>query len=361
MITISPCLLGLLLQGSPPPAIPPRQVDKPPLERFRALPSEDRERLVSLFERAVMKDSDPTIQRIVSLGPSFLSIPLAKDATWNEADRWAKGVAPARKLVRAGTQDLVKVRAAIAARTFLPALHKAIWYSWKENRVVRRKKALRPEESFENFLHGFPPRSDMAAAQVLALMDKDPKQRKMGAYLESLYADLDAKVYEGITLYEAWYSGKVLAVPDVDSIAFERTILRTHRFKSPIPANKKRIKLYQKIQEHAFTFRKYRTLREACAAAFVASEPRLDPMYERLIPRFHYLFATKQHDPEAVADFVSRFQDRDAFVAKLDKEIGARLANQDKRREQQRIMSAMNKRVRDGALNYLKYFEKRQR
>ena len=201
----------------------------------------------------------------------------------------------------------------------------------------------------------------MAAAEVLSLLDTDKRQRKIGAYLENLYADLDARVYAGVTLYEAWCSGKVLAVPDVDSIAFERTILGTRRFKSPIPADKRRDRLYQRIQDHAFAFRKYRTLREACAAAFVAAEPKLDPIYDRLVPRFHYLFATKDHDPEAVAKFVSRFADRDAFVEKLDKEIGSRTENVDKRREQQAVMSAMQRRIREGALNYLDWFEKRQR
>jgi hypothetical protein len=90
MIVILPWILGVLVQGPPPPpsATPPK-AEKSPLERFQALPSEDRERLVSLFERAVMKDSDPTIQRIVSLGPSFRSIPIASKSTWNRADRWA--------------------------------------------------------------------------------------------------------------------------------------------------------------------------------------------------------------------------------------------------------------------------------
>lgn len=354
-------LLALLLQGPPPPPPPEKVIQKTPLERFRALPAEDRARLVSLFERAVMKDFDPTIQRIVSIGPSFRSIPVAKSPTWNRAERWAKGVAPRRTLVHEGTKEYEAVRRRIPARTFLPDLNQAIRYSWREGRIVRRERPLSPEESFENFLHGYAPRSDMAAAQVLLLLDKDPKQRKIGAYLENLYADLDAKVYDGITLYEAWYSGEVLAVPDVDSIAFERTILRTHRFRSPIPANKKREKLYQRIQERAFAFRKYRTLREACAAAFVAADPPLDEIYKRLVPRFHYLFAIKEHDPEAVADFVSRFKDRDGFVGKLDEEIGARLANQDKWREQHDVMSAMQRRIRQGALNYLEHFEKQNR
>lgn len=351
--------LTLLPQGPPPPPPTEKALQKTPIERFRSLPAEDRTRLVSLFERAVMKDFDPTIQRIVSIGPSFQSIPIAKSPTWNRAQRWAKGVAPERKLVRKGTTEQKAVRRRIPLRGFLPDLNQAIWYSWREGRIVRREQPLCPEESFENFLHGYAPRSDMAAAQVQLLLDKDPKQRKISAYLENLYADLDAKVYEGVTLYEAWYSGKVLAVPDVDSIAFERTILRTHRFRSPIPANKKREKLYQRIQERAFAFRKYRTLREACAAAFVAADPQLDEIYKRLVPRFHYLFAIKDHDPEAVADFVSRFQDRDSFVEKLDKEIGARLANQDKRRPQHDVMSAMQRRIRQGALNYLEHFEKR--
>src|SRR5690606_33114090 len=112
-------------------------------------------------------------------------------------------------------------------------------------------------------------------------------------------------------------------VPDVDAIPFEQRVLGKKTFRSPIPANARRAALYQRIQERAIAFRKYRTLREAAAMAFLRAEPVMDPTYAPLVPRFHYLYARGDGDVGAVAGLLAGSRDRDALIAAMDAQIAA--------------------------------------
>ncbi|MEZ5990200.1 MAG: hypothetical protein R3F30_13995 [Planctomycetota bacterium] len=360
---MTPCTLVILaalpaLQAPPPPP-PAPETERSPLERFRALPEALRRDLVERLEKRIRLDSDPVVQRIVSIGPAAGSLPLAEPVPYHRARDWARGVAPERELVPEGTPAHAAVRRRVPERTFLPRLAKAVTYDWRTGRLVRRKEPLSPEERFTNLLAGFPPNADLAAAWLLKLYDQDKEQRKLGEYFAHGYADLDAKVYAGVTLYEAWYSGRMIDVPDVDAIPFERNVLGTKHFRSPIPADRRRDALYQRIKEAALAHRKYRTLREALAAAWIAADPGLEDVYDLLVPRFHYLYARKGHDPEAVAAFVKGFDDRDAIIEALDAELGTDRKAQDARRKQYDLMAQLRRKLRDGAMSFLEAYEQK--
>ncbi len=187
--------------------------------------------------------------------------------------------------------------------------------------VVRRKRPLDEVEVMSNILNGYPPGSDDVLAQLLARFDDDAKMRKMSSYLSHLYANLNAKVFEEVTLYEAWYSGELIDVPDVDAIPFARKILLRRAFRSPIPATQKRTALYKEIQKAAFAYRKYRTLRESAAAAFLHASPKMDPVYAPLVSRFHYLYVVLEDNPEEIHKVLRGIPDRDALVAAIDKRL----------------------------------------
>ena len=84
---------------------------------------------------------------------------------------------------------------------------------------------------------------------ILARLDTDGDQRRLAGFFEQLYADRDGHVFAGISLYEAWYSGRTVEVPDVDAIAFAQRVLRTQSFVSPIPDGRRRDRLYRQIRE----------------------------------------------------------------------------------------------------------------
>ena len=303
----------LLAPQEPAPA-----ASSDPLAKFEALPENQRRTIMRGLERQILLDPDPAIQNIVSLARNFNDYPDATPRTFHDPKKWARRVAPNRVLVRQGTDKHRAVRNAIPTVPFLTELHCAVRYDWGTGQVVRRAQPLNDVEVFDNLLHGYPPGSDAAVAHVLATLDNVPEHRPMAAYLEHLYADLKARAYEDITLYEAWYTGEVLDVPDVDSIPFAVQILKTRSFRSPIPRGRKRTDLYQKIREHTLKFRLYRTLREAAAAGYVRAEPVLDPKYQLLVPRFHYLWAAEREDAERVAAWLEKLPDRAALLTEID-------------------------------------------
>ena len=60
---------------------------------------------------------------------------------------------------------------------------------------------------------------------MLEILDKRRSHAKVAAWAAHLYADLDARVYDNITIYEAWYAGKIMDIPDVDAVPFAIKII----------------------------------------------------------------------------------------------------------------------------------------
>jgi hypothetical protein len=325
--------LGLLVPQQPPTHEPPAH--EPPtsqpeakpqtwLQVYRAFPDTKRQTLVRGLLRRVQLDPDPAIQRIVSMQQNRRRLPVQKPQVAHDPSVWANGVAPARKLIRVGSRAHDTLRRRVPRVRFLPELHRGVRYDWSSGQVVRRAKELTPDEEVENLWRGYPPGTDWALARIQARLDADHKQRKVGAYLDHLYADLGAHTYEDVTLYEAWFSGEDIAVPDVDAIPFAVNILGDRSFRSPIPGNRRRERLYRKIRDHAMRFRSYRTLIEAAAAAFVAADPVMEPEYKKMLPRFHYLLVAHDDDIDAVAKKVATVKSpkqMDRFLSTITKKL----------------------------------------
>lgn len=307
-MTLSALVLGVALLAPQDPE------DRRALARFAALDAIDKATLIRDLDRRLRLDPDPSVQRVLALGKPATGWPLAVDPGCHDAARWAKGVAPARQIVRSGTAAHDDVRERIPPQTLLPDLQQAVFYDWGAGRIVRRARPLSYDEIFANYLHGYVPGSDVALARVLAALDDDAAQRPVAGYLAHWYADLQARAYEGVTLYEAWYSEAVVDVPDVDAIPFAVGVLGSNAFRSPIPPGAERTALYARIRDAAFALRKYRTLREAIAATFLCAEPDVDAPYRNLLPRAHTLWATVGNDPAAAAARLREIGDRDRFV-----------------------------------------------
>jgi hypothetical protein len=311
------------------------------LRDFGRFDEEIQHSLVRNLERRIQLYPNPAIQRIVSMQRDRFKLPAASEPSYHRAAKWAQGVAPTREFIVAGDERHSAIRQRFPAQALLPDLHKAVWYEWATSRIVRRAKPLSTREMMENIYHGYPPGSDDTLAHLLKKFDNNPKMRLMGQYLSHLYADLSAQVFEGVTLYEAWYSGDIIDVPDVDAIPFERKILKSRRFKSPIPAGRRRTTLYMKVRDRAFEYRKYRTLREAAAVAFLRADPKMDPTYELLVPRFHYLYVVFNDDTDAVAKLLRDVTDRDALIQRVDKRIKGSSTEYQKRLQRKKHLSDM--------------------
>lgn len=342
---IATTLLAVLMPQAP-------VTDEDATSRFALLPTPAQQQVVDDIERQLMLDPARHVQAIVSWQRLFSSYPVAEPPTFHDPAKWAKDVPPPRQVVATDTAEHRAVRERIPRLVLLPDLHRAVWYDWGRGVVVRREDPLTPAERFANLLAGYPPAADEALAHLLAALDTDRDQRSVAAYLGHLYADLRGHVYEGVTLYEAWYAEAVVDVPDVDAIPFAREILHTGAYRSPIPAGPRRTRLYELIRDAAFAHRKYRTLRETAAVAALAADPPIDPTYAPLVPRLQLLWMENDGDPDAVAK-VLQDTPREKLLADLDGRIEKDPATWQRLEDDRQALQTMAEHVRALAIDAL--------
>ncbi len=315
-------------------------------ERFASLSNLRKAMVVRSLHQRIAEDPDPLLQTILGLAVLEAEPHDATPLPMHDPAVHAPGAAPARR--RIGPDDPAQrpFRDKLRGTEFLPDLAKRVVYEWHTGRIVRVDDAPGFDALFDDLLRGYPPGADIVVARVLAALDADPRERQAAAYFGHVYADLDARAYDGLSLYDAWSTALQVDVPDVDAIPFAVTLLGDRSFRSPIPADAKRTALYVKIKERATAHRTYRTLREAAAASLVHATPKLDPTYAPLVPRFHYLFATNGDDLAAFTAAIGRITDRDRWIDDLDasfKKDRAALALRDRRTD---ALAALGRKLR---------------
>lgn len=321
LTSLACCLLvatGLSAQNGPPQ---PSAKDKL-LARFRELTAEQRDTVLGRIERRLSRETSDLVHNVMGRGRKASSYPEATAPEWFLSADYAP-VAGTRRLLTADESRHRSATNRIRAFEFLPDLHRQIDYDWRSGKAVRRGAELSDEQRFANLLHGYFPNTDHAVAQVLAILDDDPQQKALGEYFEHLYGDRYGNVFAGVRLFDAWNAGIQLEMPDTDVIAFARRVLKSDAFTSPIPEDRRRDDLYQKMREAFESHRGYRTLRLAAAAAFVAGDPKIEPTYQPLVARCHWLWIECDYDPERMAERLRRTPDRARWISELDAAIKA--------------------------------------
>ncbi len=286
------------------------------LSRFDALPQPAQQAALDAALLRVASIDDPTLQRIAAYSDASETFPQLRERVHHEPREFAP-VAPARQVIERDDARTKKVRTEFPHVRLLRDLAPSVAYDWLQGEAALTPIPLTARDRFKNLCAGYPPTADRAVAKLLAVLDRDADQREIANWSEHAYADRDGRVFEGITLYEAWYSGRTVEVPDVDAIAFARRILETDSFVSPIPDGKRRDRLYEQIRATLKKHREYRTLCESAAAAFVAAEPQLDPTYQPLVDRMQLLWSEHGHDPTSFAKQLTE-SDRTELLQKLD-------------------------------------------
>jgi len=175
-----------------------------------------------------------------------------------------------------------------------------------------------------NALNGYPPDADVVVAWLLSQFDFEKKHDAAAAYFAHCYADLNGRVYPEVTLYDAWFSGHGLDMPDVDTIAFAKKLMKDSSYVAPLPADAKRQKLYDAMSKSFDDYRKYRVWIDAAAQLLVNPEADvLRETYEPMRRRLLYLFATEKGDVARIAKRLKEHGTRDKFIDALDTAISA--------------------------------------
>ncbi|MEO6595664.1 MAG: hypothetical protein ABIP94_13000 [Planctomycetota bacterium] len=303
------------------------------IARYQRLDAEHRATVVRNIERRLLRENNDSLQRIQGSQLGKAAYDLAGPARWFEPLEYAP-TAQARHLVAADTDEHRTATAGMQRFECLPLLNAAVFYDWQLGKAVRRPRELDYDERFANYANGFAPGADHAVAQALAALDTEAAPRRLGSYFEHLYADRQGKVFADLTLFDAWNSGVRIEMPDTDAVAFARLVLRTQSFVAPLPADRRRERLYEKMREAFAQHREHRTLRLAIAATLVAAEPRLDANYQGLIDRGLWLWQKHDLDTKRVAEFVASTPDRAEFLRQVDAAIGREHHLVDERRQE---------------------------
>lgn len=305
----------VLAPAQDPPAAPPDAADL--IARFTALSTDKRSQVLRNLERRLQREGDDAVQRVVARRKGRDAYPPMAERRWFLPEEYAP-VAKPRSLVgadsglhRAATKGMVHA-------TPLPDLAAEVFFDPATGTIVRTPAPIDDLATFANLARGYPPGSDEAIAAVLAALAGDAEQRRLAAWFGHLYADRDGHVFAGTTLFDAWASGNTIEMPDTDVIAFARDVLGTRSFVAPLPADRRRDRLYEKVQEAFTRHRDHTALSTALAGTFVAAAPPIDPAYQSLLPRCHWLWATRHDDPAKVAGFVSDTGDRAAVLRAVD-------------------------------------------
>jgi hypothetical protein len=302
-----------------PPQEPPGDERTPArlVERFERLPADRRDLVLRNIERRLARENGDVLQRIQSRQRGASAYPQQPAPTWFLPADYAP-VAAERHLVPRTDPVHQRATAKMASLVFLPDLHAEVVYDWRLGKAARNGKTASDVQRFANLAHGYVPCSDHAVAQVLEALDTDPTQRALGDYFAHLYADRNGAVFADTTMFDAWQSGTVVEMPDTDAIAFARRILGTQSFVAPIPDDRRRSRLYRKVQEAFTAHREYRTLRLSIAVAFVAADPAMDPTYAPLVRRAHWLWHTSDYDQKELAARLAAAGDRTTLLDEID-------------------------------------------
>ncbi len=192
--------------------------------------------------------------------------------------------------------------------------HRAWVYDWGSGDVVHHVQRDTPERAFGRALAGLPPRLDLVQALIERALD-DGSQRKSLLAFGHAYTDREGNVFPGITLYDAWKSGREIEMPDVDTLGIVNTVLDDWTTWTSVVPSDRHDSLYARIGELFGPAKKLRELRGAIAATFLVGEPPLCCGYEATLDNFHSLWEDCDSTPETLAKRLPPAEGTQDFLA----------------------------------------------
>ncbi|MEW6074581.1 MAG: hypothetical protein AB1726_18550 [Planctomycetota bacterium] len=357
-----PRALALLLAGALAGRGAPAPAQEPSEERIQAawsflLPSEQRDAAEWLRQEVAALD---TFQ--ISLVRRALALEPTDPGFWPEAAPppvfdpavHAPAAKGGRRLLPAGDPAVARAQRELLGEPDPRRLRSAWAYDWASGEIVRIADPAEPERIFANALLGYPPDLDRARVLVLRALDGGAERPALAAFAHA-YADRGGRVFPGITLYDAWSSGRTIEMPDADTLGIVHDVLgEWQRWKAPVPARAHGA-LYGRIGELFLAARRYRGLREALADAFAIAAPPLGE-YGPSTARFHALWERAAATPATLAETLPDAAGWQDFLAGLVREVAADQALAQRGLERQRTLAANGALVRATLLRVLEEY-----
>jgi hypothetical protein len=182
---------------------------------------------------------------------------------------------PKRRNVREGTGTWKRVAKELIDNSPPRALPTYYRYDFGAGEIIVLDKDLKKEKrgllALEFALRGFPIDQDLAEAILLSRLDEKRSFEKEANFFAHDYADLNAKAYDGISLYKVWSHQIPLDVPNVDLRAYAKLIGQTDL---PVKISEKvKGAWYPRMSSSLYDYRSHRHAALAAAAHFLQSAP----------------------------------------------------------------------------------------
>lgn len=191
-------------------------------------------------------------------------------------------------------------------------------YDYAGNQAIDLGEEPSPEQRLLDHLAGFPPDTDLLVAWLEKQFDHDRKLDRYADYFDHAYCDRLGNCYSEITIYDAFASQSTVEMSDIDVIAYARNVLGDRSFRSPIPPDSRRQRLYRQISDGFLLHFRHRTLCEALANLMVNPDAILRDDHEGLRERALVVLALDKEDPRRIRARLKRARDRDGFVDAID-------------------------------------------
>jgi hypothetical protein len=182
---------------------------------------------------------------------------------------------PKRKAVKEGTGTWKRVAKDLVSSAPERGLPEHYRYDFATGEIVTlevgKTKKERSLLALDSALRGYPLDQDLAEAILLSRLDERRPFAKEADYFAHDYADLKAKAYSGISLYDVWSHQIPLDVPNVDLRAYTELVSDT---KLPVKVSEK-IKgdWYPRMSKSLYDYRSHRQAAQGTAALYFESTP----------------------------------------------------------------------------------------
>jgi hypothetical protein len=155
-------------------------------------------------------------------------------------------------------------------------LDSAWTYNYATRSVERVGDPRDPERVFHNGIEGFPPDLDLAEAICQSFLDDGALVEVHRAFAHT-YAVRSGHSFPGITLFDAWSSGRKIEMPDVECLGLLHTLEGDWKtFVAPV---RKQDALYERIEALYVPIQRQRALQEALARCYLIGTPVLAAGY----------------------------------------------------------------------------------
>jgi len=244
--------------------------------------------------------------------------PSPEPLSWFDPEVHAPNQPIKRKLLDEDSRKAKAVHQEIKGRMPQDPLVRAWDYDWTTGNLIQVGDETDPAAIFENGMMGLPPRTDLAEALLLRRLD-DGSQRETLKAFHHIYTDRSGNAYPGVTLYDAWCSGRVLEMPDVDNLGLYHVLFDDWKsYKAPVPESK-HDKLYGKIGDVFLEAKHHRQLLEAITVNYIRGNAIPTNVYTPNALAFNALWQEYEGDPEAFAKELPKPDKWDKYMKDLVK------------------------------------------